>query len=138
MEYLISTEKNKLDLEAIHDYLCNKSYWAKGRSFENVKKSIDSSECFGLYDTNNNMLGFARVVTDKVAFAYLMDVFVFDEHQGKGLGKLLVKHVIEHPDLQVKFWLLGTVNAHGLYEKLGFSALEDSSRFMAKRDENHC
>ncbi len=138
MEYLISTEKDKLDLEAIHDYLCNKSYWAKGRSVESVKKSIDSSVCFGLYSINNKMLGFARVVTDKVAFAYLMDVFVFEEYQGIGLGKSLVKHIIEHPDLQVKVWLLGTVSTHGLYKKLGFSTLEDPSRFMLKRNENCC
>ena len=135
MEYSISTEKDKLDLEAIHDYLCNKSYWAKGRSIESVKKSIDNSVCFGLYDINNKMLGFARVVTDKVAFAYLMDVFVFEAYQRKGLGKFLVKHVIEHPDLQVKVWLLGTVSTHGLYENLGFSSLEDPSKYMLKRNE---
>ena len=103
MEYSISTEKDKLDLEAIHDYLCNKSYWAKGRSIESVKKSIDNSVCFGLYDINNKMLGFARVVTDKVAFAYLMDVFVFEAYQRKGLGKSLVKHVIEHPVYRLRF-----------------------------------
>lgn len=135
MEYSISTEKDKLDLEAIHYYLCHKSYWAKGRSIESVKKSIDNSVCFGLYDINDKMLGFARVVTDKVAFAYLMDVFVFEEYQRKGLGTSLVKHVIEHPDLQVKVWLLGTVNTHGLYEKLGFSGLEDPSRYMLKRNK---
>ncbi|HDL01382.1 MAG TPA: N-acetyltransferase, partial [candidate division Zixibacteria bacterium] len=123
MKYFISTDKSKLDIEAIHDYLCNKSYWAKGRSFENVRKSIDNSICFGLYDSENKILGFARVVTDKVVFAYLMDFFIFDEYQGDGLGKKLAKYIIEYPELQVRLWFLATDSAHGLYEKFGFSAL---------------
>ena len=76
MQYLISTDKSKLNVEAIHDYLCNKSYWAKGRSLDDVKKSIDNSICFGLYDSEGNTLGFARVVTDQVVYAYLMDLFI--------------------------------------------------------------
>ena len=64
MKYFISTDKSKLDIESIHDYLCNQSYWAKGRSLENVRKSIDNSICFGLYDSENKILGFARVVTE--------------------------------------------------------------------------
>ena len=138
MEYLISTDKSKLNVEAIHDYLCHKSYWAKGRSIERVKKSIDNSICFGVYDSEDNMLGFARVVTDKVVFAYLMDLFIFEEHQGKGLGTKLVKHIVEHPDLQVRLWFLATKSAHGLYEKFGFSRLPDPERYMFKRDESFC
>ena len=138
MKYSISTEKSKLNVEAIHDYLCHKSYWAKGRSLESVKKSIDNSICFGLYDSKNNMLGFARVVTDKVVFAYLMDLFIFEEHQGKGLGTTLVKHILEQPDLQVRLWFLATASAHGLYEKFGFSGLDNPDRYMFKRDENYC
>jgi GNAT superfamily N-acetyltransferase len=84
------------------------------------------------------MLGFARVVTDNVVFAYLMDLFIFEEHQGKGLGTKLVKHIIEQPDLQVRLWFLGTASAHGLYEKFGFSGLDNPERYMLKRDENHC
>jgi GNAT superfamily N-acetyltransferase len=138
MKYSISTEKSKLDVEAIHDYLCHQSYWAKGRSLENVLKSIDNSICFGLYDPEDNMLGFARVVTDKVVFAYLMDFIVFEKHQGKGLGKKLMRHIVEHPDLQVRLWFLATESAHGLYEKFGFSSLSDSERYMFKRDESRC
>ena len=138
MNYSISSDKSKLDVEAIHDYLCHRSYWAKGRSLENVKKSIDNSICFGLYDSKERMSGFARVVTDNVVFAYLMDLFIFEEHQGKGLGTNLVKHIIEQPDLQVRLWFLGTASAHGLYEKFGFSGLDNPERYMFKRDENHC
>ena len=84
------------------------------------------------------MLGFARVVTDHVAFAYLMDVFILEEHRGKGLGKTLVEHAVRHPDLQVKFWLLGTVNAHAMYKKLGFSELSNVGRYMEIRDATRC
>lgn len=137
MEYFISSDKSRLDIEAIHNYLCNKSYWAKGRSLERVKKSIDNSLCFGLYDAKGNMLGFARVVTDKVVFAYLMDLFIVEEHQGNGLGASLVKHIIEHPELQVRLWFLATANAHELYRKFGFSSLDDPDRYMFKRDINY-
>ena len=138
MEYLISTEKSKINVDAVHNYLCHTSYWAKGRNLERVKKSIENSICFGLCDSENNMLGFARVVTDKVVFAYLMDLFIFEEHQGKGLGTKLVKHITEQPDLQVRLWFLATVTAHGLYKKFGFSNLDDPDRYMFKRDENYC
>lgn len=138
MEYLISTDNFKLNVEAIHDFLSNRSYWAKGRSLDDVIRTIENSVCFGIYDAKEEMLGFARVVTDHVAFAYLMDVFVLEEFRGNGLGKALVKHVIEHPDLQVKFWLLGTVNAHEMYRKLGFSELSNVARYMEIRDPTRC
>jgi len=137
MEYSISEDKSRLNVEAIHDFLCHRSYWAKGRSLERVKKSIDNSICFGLYDSNNKMLGFARVITDQVVFAYLMDLFVLEEYRGKGLGTMLAKHIFEHPDLQVRLWFLGTADAHGLYKKFGFSSLDNPERFMFKRDENY-
>jgi GNAT superfamily N-acetyltransferase len=138
MEYSISTDKTKLNIEAIHDYLCHRSYWAKGRSLENVKKSIENSICFGVYDSKNNMLGFARVITDHVVFAYLMDLFIFEEQQGKDLGTKLVKHIVEQPDLQVRLWFLKTADAHGLYKKFGFTNLDNPDRFMFKRDEKYC
>ncbi len=136
MEYSISTDKSKLDVAAIHDFLCHQSYWAKGRSLDRVKKSIENSICYGLYDDKNNMIGFARVITDYVVFAYLMDLFVFPEYRGKGLGKKLVKHIMAEPEFEVRLWFLGTADAHGLYEKFGFSGLDNPDRFMFKRDEN--
>ncbi len=84
------------------------------------------------------MLGFARVVTDKAVFAYLMDLFIFEEFHGKGFGTKLTKHIVEHPDLQVKMWSLATQSAHGLYEKFGFSKLDSPENWMLKRDEKCC
>ena len=135
MEYSISTDKTKLDIVIIHDFLCNKSYWAKGRNLEDVKKSIENSICFGVYDRQNHTIGFARVVTDRVVFAYLMDVFILEKHRGKGLGKLLVQHVMQHPDIQVKVWMLGTADAQGLYNKFGFKVLDTRDRYMILREE---
>jgi GNAT superfamily N-acetyltransferase len=138
MKYSISPEKSKLDIDKIHDFLCNRSYWAKGRSLENVKESIENSMCFGIYDRSEKILGFARVVTDQVAFAYLMDFFILEGHRGKGLGKMLLKQIVEHPELQVKLWLLGTVDAHGCYKKFGFSELKDPGRFLEIKNETLC
>jgi len=138
MTYTISMDKPKLDIEAIHNYLCHQSYWAKGRSLERVKKSIENSISFGIYNEEEKLMGFARVVTDKVVFAYLMDFFIFEEFRGKGFGKKLIKHIIDYPEFQVRLWFLGTADAHGLYEKYGFSSLDDPDKFMFKRDENYC
>lgn len=135
--YSISTDKSKLDVAAIHEYLCHRSYWAKGRSIERVKISIENSICFGMYDADDTMLGFARVVTDKVVFAYLMDLFIFEGYRGQGLGSALVRHIMEQPDLQVRLWFLATRDAHGLYEKFGFTVIPDPERYMFKRDENY-
>ena len=137
-DYRISTDKSRLDTRLIHDYLCNKSYWAKGRSYEDVITSIDNSMCFGLYDAEEKVIGFARVVTDKMAFAYLMDVFILDEYQHKGLGTCFLQHILHHPDLKIKFWLLGTRDAHEFYRRLGFSELTETFRFMEIVDKNRC
>ena len=138
MEYFISTDKTKIDVTAVHDYLCNRSYWAKGRSLECVKESIANSICFGLYSSENKMLGFARVVTDKAVFAYIMDLFVFEEYQGKGLGTYLANHIFEHTDIHVRLFLLATQTAHNFYKKHGFSELDAPENWMIKRDKNRC
>lgn len=131
--YSISTDKSKLDIEKIHDYLCNQSYWAQGRTIEEVKISIENSTCFGVYDKNENLVGFARVITDVSVLAWLLDVFILEEHRKQGLGKLLVKTVVEHPDFSlVNKWMLATDDAHTLYEKVGFKTDTDSQKYMRK------
>ena len=136
VKYSISKDKSKLDVAIIHDYLCDHSYWAKGRSLDTVKKSIDNSLCYGLYDLTGKMLGFARVVTDKVTFAYLMDVFVLETFHGQGLGKMLLQYILNDSETQVKFWLLGTVNAHGFYEQFGFMPLTNVERYMELKNSS--
>jgi GNAT superfamily N-acetyltransferase len=131
----ISTDKSRLDVVAVHRYLSEKSYWAAGRTVETVRQTIDHSLCFGMYGPDNKLLGFARVVTDHAVFAYLMDVFILEEHRGKGLGKKLVEHIIAFPALKhISRWMLATADAHGLYEKFGFGALAAPEKHMEKVD----
>jgi len=120
-DYTISSDRGRLDLDVIHGYLA-RSYWARGRSRAQVARSIDESLAFGLYH-GPAQVGFARVVTDHVTLAFLADVFVLEEHRGRGLGTWLVGVVTGLPELQsVKRWLLGTRDAHELYRKFGFAA----------------
>lgn len=129
--FYISTDKAKLDTVIIFDYLSNQSYWAKGRSMETIEKSIKNSLCFGVYNSVNNQVGFARVVSDYAVFAWLMDVFILPTYQGKGLGKLLMQEITTHQDLlPVKKWGLGTRDAHGLYEQFGFRPLAKPENMM--------
>jgi ribosomal protein S18 acetylase RimI-like enzyme len=133
--YIISTDKLKLDVGVIHDFLSNKSYWGKGRTVAAVRKTIDNSLCFGVYDKKDRLVGFARVVTDLTIFAYLMDVFIVEEHRGRGLGKQLIDHIINASLLQdIRFWRLDTDDAHGLYRKYGFQEPAFPGKIMEKRN----
>lgn len=133
-DFFISTDKNKLDVKVIHDYLCNESYWAKNIPIETVQRSIEGSYCFGLYVTENSnvkQVGFARMITDFATFGYLADVFVLESHRRNGLAKWLMETIMNCSDLQgLRGWMLATKDAHALYEKFGFSLLENTGRFM--------
>ena len=127
----ISTDKDKLDVPFIHNFL-KETYWAKGRTIEDVQTTIDSSFCFGVY-LNDEQIGFARLTTDYVVFAYLMDVFIIDEHRGKGYSTVLMKAIMNEPKLsKIKIWRLATSDAHFLYEKFGFKALANPKKLMEK------
>lgn len=128
---LISTEKEKLDISLIHSFLTN-AYWSKGRTIKQVKKSIDNSICFGIY-LNNKQIGFARVLTDKVVFAYLMDVFIIEEQRGKGYSKYFLDEIFNHQEFNnVKKWLLATKDAHNLYKKFNFKTVTNTDKWMER------
>jgi len=130
-DLLVSTDKSKLNVELIHDFLFN-SYWGEGRTIEQVQTTIDRSICFGLF-LKEEQIGFARVVTDGVMFAYLMDVFVLEKYRGNGFSKILLKEVFSHPVLlSVHKWLLGTKDAHGLYRQFGFTDITHPERLMER------
>jgi GNAT superfamily N-acetyltransferase len=127
----ISTDRTRLDLDAIHTYLSERSYWARGRSRDQIVRAIDNSLPFGLYH-GAEQVGFARVVSDWATFAWLADVYVLPAHRGRGLGKALVEAVIEHPAVAgLPRVMLATADAHGLYERYGFTLLDGAERFMA-------
>lgn len=132
--FTISTDKTKLNIAAIHDYLCHRSYWGQGRTIEAVQKSIDHSLCFGMYDKDNHLVGFARVVTDYTVFAYLMDLFILEAYRNRGLGKILVKHIVNDNSFKdIRFWRLDTKDAHELYRKYGFKEPVLPERIMERR-----
>ena len=132
---LVSTDKSRLDVAFIQDFLKD-VYWAAGRTMQEVQTTIDNSFCFGIY-LNGNQIGFARVITDYVVFAYLMDVFITPEHRGNGYSSLLIKAMMNEPQLQqVKIWRLATSDAHFLYEKFGFKALAHPEKMMEKLIKN--
>lgn len=132
--YSISTDRSRLDVDLIHRYLSTDSYWALNRSLEVVKTSIENSLCFGVYAPGGDQVGFARVVTDYATFAWVADVFVLEEHRGRGLGKLLVREIIAYPALNsIKRILLATADAHELYRRHGgFEPLADPARWMER------
>lgn len=126
----ISTDKTRLDIDLIHNYLSNESYWAKGRTLETVCRSIDHSLCFGVY-IEDQQVGFARVISDYAIFAWILDVFILEKHRGKGYSKLLMQAVMTHGQLQnLQRWGLGTEDAHGLYAQFGFTALSKPQNMM--------
>ena len=132
MAFVISTEKSKLDIHKIQQYISVESYWGKDRTLDEVKTTIENSVCFGLYDKKGNQMGFSRVVTDQILFAYFMDVIIFPEYQGNGYGKQLVDYMMNHEIIKrVKTVALKTKDAHSLYERYGFKKVGDSDFWMS-------
>ena len=133
-QFRISTDPAQLDVAAIHHYLSEESYWAKGIPLATVQRAIANSLNFGLYSPNGELAGFARVVTDEATFAWLCDVFVLPAHRGQGLSKWLMEVVWAHPDLQgLRRQLLATLDAHGLYQQFGFKPLAAPERYLEVR-----
>lgn len=119
--YLVSDEPERLDEELIRGYLRG-SYWASDVPSEEILRSIRNSHAFGLYGERG-----------QVGFAYLADVFVLDEHRGRGLGRWIVLCVLDHPGLRgVRKWMLSTRNAHELYQPFGFEEVDEPTRLMQR------
>jgi GNAT superfamily N-acetyltransferase len=134
-EFAISTNRDALDLDVIHNSLAD-SYWAAGIPRDVVARSIQNSLCFGIYQ-QQQQVGFARVISDFATYAYIADVFVVDGFRGRGLGKWLMECIMAYPQLQhLRRWGLATRDAHGLYQQFGFSALTSPERHMERYNQN--
>ena len=127
----ISTDKSKLQVDVIHQFLTT-TYWATGRSLEEVKKTIKTCFCFGVY-LNEKQIGFARIATDYTVFAFVMDVFILPAYRGKGYSKQLMNAINEAPQLQsCKVWMLKTSDAHNLYKQFGYTELKQPEKVMER------
>lgn len=127
----ITSDIASLDLYYVHGFL-SETYWAKGRTLNEMQTIVQNSLNFSVL-LNERQIGYARVVTDYVQFAYLMDVFIDPLFQGKGYAKELVRHVLSHTDLQhIKVWRLATQDAHGLYEQFGFGPIAKPENMMER------
>ncbi|MCR8656647.1 GNAT family N-acetyltransferase [Paenibacillus endoradicis] len=128
-DYLISSDKALLNKERIHKFL-SASYWANKRSTETINKSIETSYCYGVYH-ESIQIGFARVITDWATFYYLCDVVIDEEYRGRGIGKKLIETITQAEEYKDLLGVLGTADAHGLYEQFGFN--KNADRFMVRR-----
>ncbi|MGQ8367201.1 GNAT family N-acetyltransferase [Glaciecola sp. 1036] len=128
--YKISTQQNDFDFEFVYQFI-SQSYWAKNIPRETLQTAIENSLCFGLFENTGKQIGFARLITDKATFAYLADVFVIEEYRGLGLSKWLIQTIVSHPELQgLRRIMLATRDAHGLYARFGFKAIENPEMLM--------
>jgi GNAT superfamily N-acetyltransferase len=132
--YELDDDRRRIDLDVVHAYIGGISYWAKGRTRDQMAAAIDgSARVIGVYADDGTQVGFARVVSDAVQFAYLADVFVLDEHRGRGLGVELVREAVESEPWARLTWHLKTADAHELYRKFGFGAASERSMDRARR-----
>jgi len=131
-DFVISTDRRRLQLDFIHNFLANDSYWAQDRRREVVERSIENSLNFGVFNAEEQV-GFARVVTDYATFAWLADVFIVEKHRGQGLGVWLIEVITSHHALQgLRRWILATRDAHELYRRFGFSEITELKRWMER------
>jgi len=119
-EYTFCADKTRLDLNYVYNLLCVPSRYSTGLPPERFALVLENSICFCIF-YQGKQVGFSRVITDFSEFASLWDVFIDEQHRGKGLGKMMMKFILEHPRLRGIFrWFLMTEDAHGLYQKYGF------------------
>lgn len=130
----ISTDPTRLNLPLIHRFLSEQSTWALGIPLATVQRAMQGSLCFGAY-LSGAQVGFARVITDGATFAYLCDVFVLPEHQGRGYSKRLMEAVMAHPELQdLRRFVLVTSTAPLLYAQFGFTPVAKPQSYMERLD----
>lgn len=133
-DYTISTDKDRLDIASIHNFLANETDWSKGIPMETLKTAVDHSLNFGLYD-NNIQIGYARIISDYATIAYLGDVYVLKACRGQGLSTWLINQIMAHPNLQgLRRWILLTDTAEWLYKKFGFTAVSNPECYMEKHN----
>ena len=131
--FVVTTDRARMDITAIHQFLATESHWALGTDIATVRRSIENSLSFAVLDRDQQVVAFGRVVSDKTTFAYITDVFVIRSHRGRGLAAMLVEAMLAHPDLQgLRQWALKSRDASGLYQRYGFERLPESRLYMQR------
>lgn len=135
-QFCISTDKSRLDIDAVHEFLSTKAYCCLNIRKAKVQDAIQNSMCFGVY-LNEKQIGFARIISDFSTIAYLGDVYILEEYRGNGLSKWLMETIMNHPDLQgLRRWILLTGDAHGLYRQFGWTDIADPTKWMELHNKN--
>jgi GNAT superfamily N-acetyltransferase len=130
--YIVSDDPARLDLAAMHAYL-KRAYWSEEIPFDVLERAVRGSLCIGAYDASGAQVGLVRCISDYATFCYLCDVYVLEEHRGRGLSKAMMAMVVAHPKLQgLRRWNLVTNDAHGLYGQFGFVAPAHPERHMER------
>lgn len=132
-DLLISDDKSLIDIDVVRDLLST-AYWATSRTKETIIKSIEHSICFGVY-VQQKQIGFARVITDKAVFSWILDVIISEEFRGKKIGHWLIECILEHPDMKHTGFGLRTDDAHEFYKKFNFTIVESMKRPIVKGEE---
>lgn len=139
-KFVLSTDKERLQLVKIHHFLSTQAYWCLGIPFDVVKNAIEGSLCFGLYtleDGTENQIGFARVVTDNATFAWLCDIYVEPSFRNRGLSKWMMGCLMTHPNLKnLRRLCLATKDAHSLYKQFGFEVTATPQNWMEIKDND--
>jgi len=132
--YIIKDGIDNMNFDRITEML-SKSYWCTGIKIDEVKKGAENSALnTGAFTEDDFQIGYARVISDKTRFAYILDVYVDENFRKKGIGQSMVKHMLNHEELKdVYQWFLMTSDAHGVYSKLGFKPLTNVDKWMEKR-----
>ena len=131
-DFEISTDRSRIDVDLVHDFLSKASYWARGRSRPLVERTIANSLCFGVY-RSGEQVAFGRVLTDYAVIGYIADVFVVRAWQGQGIGKALVRAMVDHPDIVgLQVVLLRSTDARGLYAQFGFGPVPAPEELMGR------
>lgn len=132
-DYLFSADKNRVQLQVVHAFLDQESYWARGIPFDIVQRAIEGAICIGVYDREGQQAGFGRMITDRATFAYLADIFVLKAHRGKGLSKEMMRLFCQLADtFGLRRFLLTTQDAHDLYRQSGFEMFPYPERLMSR------
>ncbi len=133
-DHVISTDPTRVDVRAVHRWIAEESYWAPGRAFDVQQRAIEQSALvIGAYDATGAQAGFARMVTDLATFGWLADVYVVATARGAGLGTVMVRTIVEHPDVaSVSRQVLATRDAHQLYRSFGYEQMAEPERWMMR------